>query len=385
MKLVGAMKDLGTLPVLDYSLPNLTAFYPDGAWWTPCLMEHTDHLHAEADALGLPDTLCPVRAMLGAFTRRDRFPIPDLLVCSAGATCDDFSAVVQRLYSIGHPVEWWEIPHRRPPDPGEVVVQGPDGAILPRAAVDMAAAELRRMAVLLARLSGHPLDADALRRGLRRMNRLRRALVALRETVYAADDPGLPALEMLLAEVLALHGCSDPETAVALVRELDREARSRNSRPPEPGAVRTYWVNPPADLRAMNLLEALGGCLCGADFMFAHALRPLPEDGDPFKTLACAALEDPMAGSASERARRIAGEARRFRAELVVIARVPGASHSAIEGEVIARRVHAESGAMTVEIEVPPLCEGMGGAIATRLQAAMETARAHRGRSAGRA
>ena len=41
-KLVGTMKDLGTVPVLAYALPNLIAFYPDGAWWTPCMMEHCD-------------------------------------------------------------------------------------------------------------------------------------------------------------------------------------------------------------------------------------------------------------------------------------------------------------------------------------------------------
>ena len=38
-KLVGTMKDLGTIPIMSYSLPNLTAFYPDGAWWIPCIME----------------------------------------------------------------------------------------------------------------------------------------------------------------------------------------------------------------------------------------------------------------------------------------------------------------------------------------------------------
>jgi len=38
-RLVGAMKDLGTVPVMAYSLDDVVAFYPDGAWWLPCLME----------------------------------------------------------------------------------------------------------------------------------------------------------------------------------------------------------------------------------------------------------------------------------------------------------------------------------------------------------
>src|SRR5271167_2530951 len=41
-KLVGTMKDLGTVPVMAYSLPGVRAFYPDGAWWTPCLMQCSD-------------------------------------------------------------------------------------------------------------------------------------------------------------------------------------------------------------------------------------------------------------------------------------------------------------------------------------------------------
>ena len=37
--IVGTMKDLGTVPVLAYSFDNMVAFYPDGAWWIPCIME----------------------------------------------------------------------------------------------------------------------------------------------------------------------------------------------------------------------------------------------------------------------------------------------------------------------------------------------------------
>ena len=135
-RIVGAMKDLGTVPVMAYSLPGLTAFYPDGAWWTPCVMEMSDDLLHEADRLGLDETFCPVRAMAGAFITRRHFPIPDLLVCSAGAVCDDFSAIAQRLNGLGHPILWWEIPHRRRPDPGEPTVPLPGGGMAARAQAD---------------------------------------------------------------------------------------------------------------------------------------------------------------------------------------------------------------------------------------------------------
>jgi hypothetical protein len=167
------MKDLGTVPVMACSLPQVRAFYPDGAWWTPCLMEHSDRLLNRADALGADPSFCPVRAMLPAFQSEEHFPRPDLLVCSTGAVCDDFSAIAQRLERLGHPILWWEMPRRRAPEPGE-------------------------------------------------------------------------------------------------------------------DAVRVFWVNPVADLRAMNLLEACGGRLCGSDFMLAHALDLIPEDLPPFDALSSA-------------------------------------------------------------------------------------------------
>ncbi|MGD1086064.1 MAG: hypothetical protein ABSA47_15115, partial [Verrucomicrobiota bacterium] len=112
-KIVGAMKDLGTVPVMAYALPGVRAFYPDGAWWTPCLMECSDHLLVEAERMGVDASFCPVRAMLPAFENGGHFPRPDLLICSTGAVCDDFSAIAQRLEHLGHPILWWEIPRRR--------------------------------------------------------------------------------------------------------------------------------------------------------------------------------------------------------------------------------------------------------------------------------
>ena len=77
--IVGAMKDLGTVPVLAYSLPDVVAFYPDAAWWIPCVMEMSAGLLDIADSLGVGDAFCPVRAMLGAFVTGAHFPEPDLL------------------------------------------------------------------------------------------------------------------------------------------------------------------------------------------------------------------------------------------------------------------------------------------------------------------
>ena len=107
-KLVGTMKDLGTVPVMAYSFDNLVAFYPDGAWWIPCVMELNTGLLKIADSLGIDESFCPVRAMLGAFVTGAHFPVPDRLICSVGATCDDFSAIAQRLNGLGYSIFFWE-------------------------------------------------------------------------------------------------------------------------------------------------------------------------------------------------------------------------------------------------------------------------------------
>ena len=36
--IIGTMKDLGTIPVMAYSIPDTIAFSPDGACWIPCIM-----------------------------------------------------------------------------------------------------------------------------------------------------------------------------------------------------------------------------------------------------------------------------------------------------------------------------------------------------------
>ncbi|MCP4378115.1 MAG: hypothetical protein GY794_18320, partial [bacterium] len=80
-KIIGTMKDLGTVPVMAYSMANVVAFYPDGAWWIPCVMELSAGLLDIADSLGFDESFCPVRAMLGAFATGKHFPRPDLLTC----------------------------------------------------------------------------------------------------------------------------------------------------------------------------------------------------------------------------------------------------------------------------------------------------------------
>jgi len=380
-RIVGTMKDLGTVPIMAYALPGLRAFYPDGAWWTPCLMECSDHLLQQAEALGADSSFCPARAMLPAFQNEEHFPRPDLLICSTGAVCDDFSAIAQRLEKLGHPILWWEMPRRRPPGPREASRALPGGLAAPESQVSCVRDELRRVAGALGQLAGRTLDETALADGIRAANRVRRLLNRLRRAVYAAPGAPLPALEMLIAEMLAIHFCSDREEAVAVLGELvdEADARARDGRfVIGPDAARVFWVNPVADLRAMNLLEDCGGRICGSDYMFTHALDEIPEGLPPFEALARTALADPMAGSTAERARRIVAECRAGRAEAIVVSRIPGASHCAWEGAVLREVAQRELDIPAIELEIPPVCDAMLPALGSRLQALVETARARR-------
>jgi benzoyl-CoA reductase/2-hydroxyglutaryl-CoA dehydratase subunit BcrC/BadD/HgdB len=382
-KLVGTMKDLGTVPVMAYSLDNLVAFYPDGAWWIPCVMERNAGLLQIADSLGIDESFCPVRAMLGAFVTGAHFPIPDLLTCSVGATCDDFSAIAQRLNSLGHPILWWEIPHRRAAEPEEEAVRLPGGFSAPQGQIEFVKSELHRVGMALEETAGRSLDDRALAKGIAKANGVRRLLARLRHLAFTAPLCPMPALEMLIAEMLAIHFCSDQDETILVLEELLDEANRRVAAGTghlSADAARIFWVNPVADLQVMNLLEECGGRICGTEYLFAHALDPIPTTLPPMEALARMALADPMVGSAIKRAARIVADIRRFSAEAVIVSRIPGASHCALEGEIIGQIVREECDLPVLEIEVPSITDATQATLCTRLEALVETVKDRRER-----
>jgi hypothetical protein len=273
------------------------------------------------------------------------------------------------------------MPCRRAPAPGEKAVTLPGGLTAPAEQVAFVKMELERIRKILERTAGRKLDERRLRAGIKAANRVRRVLAELRRLVFTAPRCPLPALELLIAEMLAIHFCSDRAACLAVLEDLLAETRRRAAAGQgyaDGGAARIFWVNPVADLRAMNLLEECGGRLCGTEYLFMHALDEIPADLPPLEALARTALADPMVGSAGDRARRICRDAAEFGSEAVVISRIPGASHCALEGAVLSDTIRNRLGLPVVELEVPPVLDAMGPTLRVRLEALVETVKERR-------
>ena len=102
----------------------------------------------------------------------------------------------------------------------------------------------------------------------------------------------------------------------------------------------------------------------------------IPENIPPLDALAQMALADPMAGSSIDRAQRICDDIVRYGSEAVLISRIPGASHCALEGEIISRIIRKNIDISVLEIEVPPVTDSMRSTVQTRLEALVETVKA---------
>jgi len=131
---------------------------------------------------------------------------------------------------------------------------------------------------------------------------------------------------------------------------------------------------------AMNLLEECGGRVCGTDYLFCHALDEIPEDIPPMEALARMALADPMVVTSADRAERICRDVVEFKAEGVAVCRIPGASHCAFEGRIIADMVRSRLALPVVEFEVPPLSDSMNQTLRNCIEGLVEIVKERRGR-----
>ena len=366
-KVVALMKDLGQTAPLAYAFPELLAFYADELWWAPCFSEEP-HLLEEATRLGAGQELCFVRAALGAMVTLDYFPKPDLCVAAVGACCDDFSAVMQLIEGVGHPVHWWEMP------------QLPAGDTI--AYHSFVRGQLKGVVAALEKLTGRQATPAMLRRSVDMFSRLRSKTARLRELVYTARRPPLPGLEAYLAEFLAIHACSEPREVFEVLDDLIQlaERRRRLNRSPLPSEdpIRVHWVSPPTDAALVPLLEELGGCIAGTDYLINHAFTPFA-GGDPLDAVAESCATDRLAAPVHARARRIVEDARRYGAEGVIVSGIFGASHCPWDEKIISQAVEAELDVPVLSFDVPFSPGRLSEQVTGRMEAFMDLLRSRRG------
>jgi benzoyl-CoA reductase/2-hydroxyglutaryl-CoA dehydratase subunit BcrC/BadD/HgdB len=388
-KIFAVMKDLGQVPVLTYAAPQSLTFYADELWWAPCFSEEPHLLDAAAE-LGATEELCFVRAALGAYRTLDYFPRPDLTFAGVGACCDDFSAVMQLVEWQGHPIHWWEIPTRHDPAPhrrARRFDRTPHGrSPYPVDTVDFLEGQYRGIVRKLSEVTGREITGEALRGAVRLFNNIRGLVRQLRELVYRERHPPLPGLEMLLAEFIAIHTCSEPWESVAVLTDLLETVRLRKEEglSPLPGdPVRVMWVNPPTDAAVLSLLEDLGGCVAGTEYLISHSFFPLDESKPPVRAVAENYMDDPLIGSSGFRARRIVEEARRFGAEGVLITGIFGASHCPFEEKVVADAVREELDLPVLSFDIPYAPGKLSEQVQNRMQGFVELLQSRRGTAVG--
>lgn len=388
-RIFAAMKDLGSVPVISYAVPRSLTFYADELWWAPCFAERP-HLLEVAARYGAGEELCYVRAALGAMVTLEYFPRPDLCIAGVGACCDDFSAVMQLIEAIGMPVHWWEMPVRHERSAlmrtGQFMRTRIGRTAYLESARRFAAGQLAGIRARLEDIAGLRITERMLDASRTRFNAIRARVYALRELVYSAERPPLPGLEMMLAEFIAIHACSDPDESVAVLDGLLDIARARlslDSSPFGPRPVRVFWATPSTDATLVQLLEDLGGAITGTEYMISHAFYELATDVSVIDAVAESSMDDPMTGSARMRARRIVAEARRFGAEGVIISGISGASHCAFDEAAISHMVREELGLPVLSFDVPFSPGRINQQVQTKMEAFMEVLKDRRMTTAG--
>ncbi|MBN2587159.1 MAG: 2-hydroxyacyl-CoA dehydratase, partial [Candidatus Fermentibacteraceae bacterium] len=241
-----------------------------------------------------------------------------------------------------------------------------------RFAEDQLASVVRRME----QLTGREADPKELRRSLSRFNTIRGQVRELREKVYHARRPPLPGLEMFLAEFIAIHACSEPEESINVLQGLLEVAHGRLESGTSPlrteYPLRVFWVTPPTDASLITLLEDLGGCVAGTEYLISHAFLPLSTVKDPVAAVAENCLDDCMTGTQQFRAARIVEGARASGAEGVIISGISGASHCPWDENAIKEAVGSRLGIPVLSFDVPFSPGRHSEQILNRMQGFME-------------
>jgi hypothetical protein len=372
-RVIATMGDLGTVPIIVMAFPDCVPFYPDCTWWTPFFNESTVLLD-KASELGTPEASCFVRSTLAAFHKMAYFPKPELLFASTGASCDDYSCIMQMVEDMGYDLTWLEIPYRRShgdPSVGDGYKITNQGFEYPERFETYLVKEYKRVWEKMVELTGTD-DLDNLRHSIRKTNEMRRLVNRIKEFVYKADIAPLPGLEMMVIEFGNLYGYADIDEWLDILRMVCDTVNRRVEKKVgvlDRNALPIAWVTPTADPLLLNIVEDLGGRVVATEYVINQALAEIEEDIDPFHALARSFLNASLIGSTEERVRRIIEDVKVGKVAGVIITNMLGCSHCAMETRLIEEKLRAVP---VLSIDVPaPL--GITEQLKTRIAAFMET------------
>ncbi|MCX7785745.1 MAG: 2-hydroxyacyl-CoA dehydratase family protein [candidate division WOR-3 bacterium] len=372
-KVIATMGDLGIVPIIVMAFPDCIPFYPECIWWTPFFSE-SNVLLDRASELGMPEASCFVRAALAAFDKKAYFPKPDLLFASTGASCDDYSCIMQMVEHLGHKLIWLEIPYRRaqaqhfPDEEYKVTTQGYQyPARLEKYLVD----EYKKVWHSMIELT-QVNDIALLELSIKKANRLRRLVEDIKKLVYNAEIAPFPALEMMVIEFGNLYGYADFDewfSICEMVYETVQKRVERGIGVLSEKAIPIAWITPSADPILLNLVEDLGGRVITTEYVINQALVEIEEDINPFNALARSFLNASLIGSTDERVRRIKEKIEQGKIKGVIITNMLGASHCAMETKLIAQILNQIS-VLTIDVPAPT---GITEQLKTRIAAFLET------------
>ena len=248
--------------------------------------------------------------------------------------------------------------------------------------MDCVRTELQRVGKALGELTGKTLDDDLLTAGIHAANQVRGLLDALRKTVYAAPAAPLPALEMLVAEMLAIHFCSDREETVAVLGELLAEVQTR---------VRQNQFVISAERRADFLGESgrgfardeFAGGTRRAHLRFGFHVHPRA-GFDSRESAAAGSARPHGAGRSDGRARppiaprASSANVRRIAPKPWSFRGFPARAIAPAKAKSSAKSCGKEWEFRQSSLKFPPVCDAMLPTLGSRLQALFETVRARR-------
>jgi len=371
-KIIATMGDLGSVPVIVMAFPDCIPFYPECIWWTPFFNESTVLLD-KASEMGTPEAACFSRAALAAFFKKAYFPEPDRIFASTGATCDDYSSVMQSIENLGLDITWIEAPFRRssiPEGKGDKYINTDNGFNYHKRFEEYLAAEYRKVWRNMANFTGTN-DLNLLNASIKKTNVLRKLVTEILHATFNAAIAPFPALELMTLEFGNLYGYADIDEWISILTMIQDTITTRINHKigiqPE-NAIPIAWINPTADPYLLNLVEDLGLRVVSTEYVIRQALVTIDETIDPFQALARSFMHASLIGSTRQRIVSVKKAIDQGKIRGVLITNMLGGSHCAMETKLMEKMINSVP-VLSLDVPPPP---GITEQIKTRIEAFAE-------------